>query len=66
MDISTSKTGKHGHAKANITAIDIFTGKKLTEVKPTSANLYAPNGKIDGFPPLCLFGHSLAKKRVVS
>ncbi len=45
IDISTSKTGKHGHAKANITALDIFTGKKLTEVKPTSANLYAPNGE---------------------
>jgi translation initiation factor 5A len=27
VDISTSKTGKHGHAKANITALDIFTNK---------------------------------------
>lgn len=26
-DVSTSKTGKHGHAKCNFTAIDIFTGK---------------------------------------
>ncbi|KAG6853857.1 translation initiation factor eIF5A [Blastosporella zonata] len=27
--MTTSKTGKHGHAKVNITATDIFTGKKL-------------------------------------
>ena len=28
IEITTSKTGKHGHAKANITAVDIFTNKK--------------------------------------
>lgn len=27
VDMSTSKTGKHGHAKVNLVAIDIFTGK---------------------------------------
>ena len=43
VDISTSKTGKHGHAKANITAIDIFTGKKYEEVSPTSHALPSPN-----------------------
>ena len=42
MDISTSKTGKHGHAKANITAIDVFTGKKYEEVAPTSHSLPSP------------------------
>ena len=42
VDISTSKTGKHGHAKANITGIDIFTGKKLEEVSPTSHSLPSP------------------------
>ena len=29
IDISTSKTGKHGHAKANYVGIDIFTGKNM-------------------------------------
>ena len=27
--MSTSKTGKHGHAKVNFTGLDIFTGKKV-------------------------------------
>ena len=42
IEITTSKTGKHGHAKANITAIDIFTGKKYEEVSPSSHSLPSP------------------------
>merc|ERR1712195_133781 len=30
VDVSTSKTGKHGHAKCHFVTIDIFTGKKLS------------------------------------
>ena len=29
MEVSTSQTGKPGHAKAHIVALDIFTGKAL-------------------------------------
>ncbi|KAJ9445297.1 Eukaryotic translation initiation factor 5A-3 [Diplonema papillatum] len=43
IEYSTSKTGKHGHAKAHIVAIDIFTNKKLEELCPTSHNMEAPN-----------------------
>jgi len=28
-DVSSSKTGKHGHAKCHFVANDIFTGKKV-------------------------------------
>ena len=34
VDYSTSKTGKHGHAKASITGIDIFNGKKYEDSLP--------------------------------
>ena len=41
-NISTSKTGKHGHAKMNITGIDVITKKKYEELAPTSHNVYVP------------------------
>jgi translation initiation factor 5A len=43
VDVSTSKTGKHGHAKCNFTALDIFTNKKLEDLQPSSHNCDVPN-----------------------
>jgi translation initiation factor 5A len=42
VDYSTAKTGKHGHAKASITGVDIFNGKKMEDSLPTSHNVDIP------------------------
>mmetsp|Transcript_17418 Transcript_17418/g.20870 ORF Transcript_17418/g.20870 Transcript_17418/m.20870 type:complete len:160 (-) Transcript_17418:138-617(-) len=42
LSISVSKTGKHGHAKCNFTAVDIFTGKKLEDMIPSTHGTTAP------------------------
>ena len=42
VDISFAKTGKHGHAKASITAIDIFNGRKMEDSLPGHAGVDVP------------------------
>jgi hypothetical protein len=59
VDVSTSKTGKHGHAKCHFVALDIFTSRKMEELVPSSHNLEvrcspwharwgAPAGRVTG------------------
>merc|ERR1712086_155226 len=41
-DVSTSKTGKHGHAKCKFQAVDIFSGATCEELCPSSHNIDVP------------------------
>mmetsp|Transcript_33590 Transcript_33590/g.95018 ORF Transcript_33590/g.95018 Transcript_33590/m.95018 type:complete len:166 (-) Transcript_33590:259-756(-) len=42
IEVSTSKTGKHGHAKCHFVGVDLFTGKKMEELVPSSHNCESP------------------------
>ena len=41
-DVQHSKPGKHGHAKAKMLGIDIFTGKKYEDISPNHQTVFAP------------------------
>merc|ERR1712216_1056434 len=42
VEIKTSKTGKHGHAKCVFTGYDIFTDKKVETMSPSTHGVEVP------------------------
>jgi len=60
IEIEKSKPGKHGSAKARITAIDIFSENKRTLLEPTGSNAEVPIIKRSNAQVVAVMGDTLS------
>lgn len=63
-EVKTSKTGKHGHAKANITGVCVLTGQKCNEVHPASHSLVEFKLQKIDYMVTAVEDHEDAKKKI--
>ncbi len=59
VEYDTSKTGKHGHAKARVVAIGVFDGLKRSIVSPVSSMIEIPMIEKKGGQVISITGDSL-------
>ena len=66
MNISTSKPGKHGGAKARMSAVGIFDNQRRIIVKPADARIDVPIIEKKAYQVIAIIGDNVDAIRVLA